>query len=59
MNIDEIIKRARPADASESDTWFAWYPVATGALGTGGWVWLRRVWRNKCCGVAIYQILET
>lgn len=43
---------------SKTDTWFAWYPVRTGALGTGRWVWLQRVWRNTTCGVAIYQLLR-
>ena len=40
---------------SRSDMWFAWHPVRTGALGTGKLVWLKRVWRNRCCGVTIYQ----
>ena len=43
---------------STSDTWFAWFPVRLGALGTGRWAWLQNVWRNKCCGVAIYQSLD-
>ena len=47
-----------PGYASKSDEWFAWYPVRTGALGTGGVAWLRRVWRNRCMGVTIYQILD-
>lgn len=42
---------------SRSDAWFAWYPVRTGALGGGDWIWLRRVWRNRCLGVTIYQPL--
>jgi hypothetical protein len=29
----------------EEDTWFAWYPVRIGALGTGRLVWLRRLRR--------------
>lgn len=41
---------------STTDTWFAWRPVRLGALGTGRW--LRRVWRNRCMGAAIYQSLE-
>jgi len=39
----------------KSDIWFAWRPVRLGALGTGRIVWLRRVWRNRCAGVSIYQ----
>jgi hypothetical protein len=35
-----------------------WYPVRTGALGTGEWAWLCRVYRNRCCGVTIYQPLD-
>lgn len=42
---------------SITDTWFAWYPVRIGALSTGPYVWLRRVWRNRCMGVTIYQRL--
>lgn len=37
------------------DLWFAWRPVRTGALGTGGWTWLRYVSRDRCLGVTIYQ----
>ncbi len=44
--------------SNKSDEWFAWYPVRTGALSTGHWVWLKRVWRNRCMGVTIYQPLE-
>ncbi len=43
---------------SRSDTWFAWYPVRVGALGTGRLIWLERVWRNRCMGVTIYQSLK-
>lgn len=43
---------------STTDHWFAWHPVRLGALGTGRWVWLRKVWRNRFLGVAIYQPLE-
>jgi hypothetical protein len=47
---------------SISDTWFAWYPVRLGALGTGRLVWMTKVWRNRTmfCGVVltIYQRLE-
>lgn len=53
---DDILTRAK-ADPSRSDTWFAWYPVEVGAFG-GRWVWLRRVWRNRCAGVTIYQRLD-
>lgn len=35
--------------------WFAWHPVRLGALATGRLVWLMRVWRCRCMGVAIYQ----
>jgi hypothetical protein len=54
---NDILTLAR-INPSRSDTWFAWYPVRVGALGTGRFVWLRRVWRNKCCGVTIYQPLD-
>ncbi len=40
---------------SRTDAWFAWRPVRLGALGTGRCVWLRWLWRNRCCGVTIYQ----
>lgn len=43
---------------SVTDIWYAWYPVRYGALGTGRWVWLRKVWRNRCGGTAIYQPLS-
>jgi hypothetical protein len=43
--------------ASASDTWFAWHPVRLGALGTGRLAWMRRLWRNRCLGVTIYQDL--
>lgn len=42
---------------STTDTWFAWHPVRLGALSTGRWCWLRRVWRNRCRGVTIYAPL--
>ena len=53
----EILERAqlRP---SKTDTWFAWYPVRVGAISTGPFVWLRKVWRNRCGGVSIYQPLD-
>lgn len=38
-----------------TDTWFAWFPVRCGALGTGEWAWFEKVWRNRCAGVTIYQ----
>jgi hypothetical protein len=57
MNIEDKIKRGWESDASRDDIWFAWYPVQLGALGTGGWAWLRKVWRNKCCGSTIYQVI--
>lgn len=47
----------RPDWASKDDSWFAWRPVRVGALGTGPVRWLVRLWRNKCCGVTIYQDL--
>lgn len=43
---------------NKENIWFAWYPVRLGALGTGRLVWLKRVWRNECMGVTIYQPLE-
>ncbi len=46
---------------SAQETWFAWYPVQTGALAPdffSSWMWLKRVWRNKCMGVTIYQPLD-
>jgi len=64
--VDEIDRRIelvklgfRPDWASQSEIWFAWHPVFTGALGTGKLVWLKRVWRNRCMGVTIYQELPT
>ena len=42
-------------EPSITDTWFCWYPVRLGALSTGRLVWLKRVWRNRCAGVTIYQ----
>lgn len=57
-SISEKIARGRASDASKSDVWFAWRPVQVGALGHGGWVWMRRVWRNRCCGVVIYQMVD-
>lgn len=44
-----------------TDTWFAWYPVRTGALGTGRWIWLRRVWRLRSYAgdPSLYQTLKT
>ena len=54
MNIiDELLKD--PANHSRSDFWFAWRPVRIGALGTGPFRWLKKLWRNQCCGVTIYQ----
>jgi hypothetical protein len=58
QSIDERIKKRAPKDASQTDQWFAWYPVRIGALGTGQIVWLKKVWRNRCCGVTIYQPLD-
>lgn len=49
----------RPEWSSYSDTWFTWYPVRIGAFGTGPLRWLTRLWRNRCCGVTIYQDLES
>ena len=43
---------------SVTDTWFSWYPVRYGSMSTGSWVWLKKVWRNRCCGTAIYQPLS-
>lgn len=63
----EALRDARPyrvrcaplqREVSVDDTWFAWYPVRTGALGTGRVVWLQRVWRNRCMGATIYQPME-
>lgn len=54
-NVGRKIIRGRHRDVSRSDHWFAWFPVFTGALGTGKLIWLKTVWRNKCCGVTIYQ----
>ena len=54
----EAFFRFNPKLASTTDTWFAWRPVRRGALGTGRWVWLRRVWRNRCMGATIYQDLD-
>ena len=57
-SIDDRIKLGREKDRNRSDEWFAWFPVRAGALGTGHWMWLKTVWRNKCCGVTIYQPLD-
>jgi len=43
---------------NEEDIWFAWRPVRSGALGTGRWLWLQKVWRNRCMGATIYQSLD-
>lgn len=51
MNIEKLARQ----NPSESDIWFAWFPVRLGALSTGRWIWLKKVWRNKCAGVIIYQ----
>lgn len=40
------------------DTWFAWYPVRTGALGTGRLRWLKKLYRERFSGVTIYQELR-
>jgi hypothetical protein len=39
----------------DDELWFAWYPVSTGALGTGDTVWLRYVLK---VGRGIYQKLD-
>lgn len=39
----------------DDELWFAWYPVCTGALGTGDIVWLKHV--LKVAG-GIYQKLD-
>lgn len=58
MREHSLIDSLNPlGSASQSDIWFAWYPVRTGALGTGRWVWLCKVWRNRCLGATIYQTL--
>lgn len=56
--MDGVLRLAQ-IHPSRSDTWFAWFPVRYGALGTGRVAWLRRVWRNRCAGVAIYQPLPS
>ena len=56
--IAQVQLSLRPDWASKSGIWFAWRPVFTGALGGGKLVWLKRVWRNRCMGVTIYQELE-
>ena len=53
----DFIDRAR-IEPSRSDIWFAWFPVRIGALGTGPVVWLKKLWRNRCGGVTIYQLPE-
>lgn len=65
MPIDTISQRIQstragltPQWGGRSDVWFAWRPVRLGALGSGPLVWLRRVWRNRCMGVTIYQDLD-
>src|SRR5450755_4779477 len=42
----------------QEDTWFAWYPVRLGALGTGELVWFRYVRRDMCLGVTNYFSLK-
>lgn len=46
-------------DVLAVDHWFAWYPVRAGALSTGHWMWLKRVWRfrNGYLGITIHQEL--
>lgn len=58
ITIGPMTKGEMQKSSSTSDVWFAWFPVRLGALGTGRWVWLQNVWRNKCCGVTIYQSLD-
>ena len=58
FSVEDLILRRDPEDASRSDCWFAWHPVRVGALGTGSFAWLSKVWRNRCCGVTIYQPLD-
>lgn len=57
--IDRRIRMARfrPDYRSRSDTWFAWHPVRTGALGSGRFVWLKKVHRERILGITIYQEL--
>jgi hypothetical protein len=57
--LDELRAGRHPEWRNQEDIWFAWYPVRTGALGAGRVVWLTKVWRNRCCGVTIYQTLDT
>lgn len=50
-------------DCFRQDIWFAWYPVRTGALGSGRLVWLRTVWRERAIsgrykGFVIYQLTK-
>ncbi|KKL69877.1 hypothetical protein LCGC14_2110500 [marine sediment metagenome] len=54
MNLDKLIRQ----NPSKSDIWFAGFPVRLGALSMGHWIWLEKVWRNKCAGVTIYQPVE-
>lgn len=42
----------------DDDLWFAWYPVSTGAFGTGRIVWLNYVIRKKTMFDTIYQALD-
>jgi hypothetical protein len=55
--VDLVASGALPELRSVHDEWFAWRPVRLGALGTGRLVWFRRLWRNQCAGVTIYQPL--
>ena len=54
-SMNELMMRARH-QPSTTGLWFAWFPVRTGALGTGRLVWLRMVLRNQCAGISIYQL---
>ena len=56
--IDKKMLEDFEGNKSKSDIWFAWYPVRLGALGTGRLIWFKKVWRNKCCGITIYQLIH-
>ena len=40
---------------ADSGSWFAWYPVRLGALGTAGVAWLRYVRYCTSYGLTIYH----
>lgn len=50
-----VLRLLNPQLLPKGGPWFAWHPVETGALGTGGTVWLRTVWRVPHPWATVYQ----